>query len=150
MGYQSTQWHPENISIVALIAGLWNNWIEPHFLSTCVLSTYVYRWWCLRVGLRSYWLSTNPAILFVFFTLFVTCFVHNVATTVSYDWKELLDIRTGIVHLKLDEEFFFNESDTRDILQTPDQAQTPWFAGEGNWDWGKILWCLVRIRQRVT
>jgi hypothetical protein len=39
--------------------------------------------------------------------------------------KELLDIRTAIAHLKLDEEFFFNESDGRNIIQTPDQAHIP-------------------------
>ena len=49
-------------------------------------------------------------------------FVHNVAAIVSFDRKELLDIRIAIAHLKLDKEFFFNESDGRDILlQTPDQ-----------------------------
>jgi hypothetical protein len=57
--------------------------------------------------------------------LFITCFVYNVADTVSYDQKELLDTRTAIAQLKLDKEFFFNESDGRDILQTPDQAQIP-------------------------
>ena len=62
-------------------------------------------------------------MLFCFLKLFVTYFVHNVAATVSYDRKELLDIRTGITHLKL--ELFFNESDASDILQTPDQAPIP-------------------------
>jgi hypothetical protein len=37
-----------------------------------------------------------------FFALFATNFVHNVAAAVSYDRKELLDIRTAITHLKLD------------------------------------------------
>jgi hypothetical protein len=36
-----------------------------------------------------------------------------------------MDIRIAITHLKLDEEFFFNESDGREILQTPDKAQIP-------------------------
>jgi hypothetical protein len=67
----------------------------------------------------------QPCYYVCFFALFVTCFVHNVAATVSYDRKELLDIRTGITHFKLDEEFFFNESDARDILRMPDQAQIP-------------------------
>jgi hypothetical protein len=58
--------------------------------------------------------------------LFVTCFVHNVAATVSYDRKEFLNIRTAIAHIKQDKEFFFNESDGRNILlQTPDQVQIP-------------------------
>ena len=72
-------------------------------------------------------LALNQPCYFVcFFALVITYFVHNVAATVSYDRKELLDIRTGIPHFKLDEEFFFNESDGWDILlQTPDQAQIP-------------------------
>ncbi|XP_014034105.1 nucleolar and coiled-body phosphoprotein 1 isoform X2 [Salmo salar] len=48
----------------------------------------------------------------------------NVGNT-SKRSAELLDIRTGIIHLKLDEEFFFNESDARDILQISDQAPVP-------------------------
>ena len=62
-----------------------------------------------------------------FFTLFVTYFVHNVSATVSYDRKELLDIRTAITRLELDEHFFFNESDAKDLLQTPDKVQIPSF-----------------------
>jgi hypothetical protein len=65
----------------------------------------------------------QPCYFVSFFPLFVTCFIHNVAATISYDRKELLDIRTGITHLRLDKEFFFNESDGRDILQTADQSQ---------------------------
>jgi hypothetical protein len=61
----------------------------------------------------SYWLLTNHAILFVFFALFITCFVHNVAS------NELLDISTAVSYLKLYEEFFFTELDGRDIIQTP-------------------------------
>lgn len=37
-----------------------------------------------------------------FFALFVTYFVHNVDATISYDRKEILDIRTAITHLELD------------------------------------------------
>lgn len=37
-----------------------------------------------------------PKQLCVFFALFVTYFVHTVSATVSYDRKELLDIRTAI------------------------------------------------------
>ena len=51
-----------------------------------------------------------------FFTLFVTHSVHKVAATISYDRKELLDIKTVIPHLELDKDFFFNESDERDLL----------------------------------
>jgi hypothetical protein len=56
--------------------------------------------------------------------LFVTYFVYNVDATVSYDRKELL-IRTAIIHLKLDEDFFFNESDRKDIMLLSDKAQIP-------------------------
>jgi hypothetical protein len=61
----------------------------------------------------------------LFFALFVTHFVHNVAATISYDRKELLDIRTAITHLDLDEDFFFNESDAKNILLCQDKAQIP-------------------------
>ena len=37
-----------------------------------------------------------------FCELFVTYFVHNVSATVSYGQKKLLDIRTVITHLRLD------------------------------------------------
>ena len=47
---------------------------------------------------------TIRAIFCVFcFALFVTYFVHNVAATVSYTRKDLLDIRTVFTHLELDE-----------------------------------------------
>ena len=96
--------------------------------------------------------ALNQLCYFVcFFALFVTCFVHNVATTISYDRKEFLDIRTGITHLKLDEEFFFNESDARNILRTPDQAQIPVIRWKRKRRFReKRLGCLVRIRQRVA
>jgi hypothetical protein len=38
--------------------------------------------------------------------LFVTYFVHNVAATVSYGRKELLDIRTVITHLEMDKYYY--------------------------------------------
>jgi hypothetical protein len=48
-------------------------------------------------------LALNQPCYFVcFFALIETYFVHNVAATVSYDRKELLDIRTAITHLELD------------------------------------------------
>jgi hypothetical protein len=40
-----------------------------------------------------------------FFYIFVTHIVHNVAT-VSCDRKELLDIRTAIIHLELEKNIF--------------------------------------------
>jgi hypothetical protein len=63
----------------------------------------------------------------VFSTLFVTCFEHNVSATVSYDQKDLLDIRTAITHPVLDEYFFFNESDGKDLC--PTGLSSPPFAG---------------------
>ena len=55
-------------------------------------------------------------LFWVFFFVFVvTCFVHNVSATVSYDRKELLDIITVIIHLVLDKDFDFNESDMKDF-----------------------------------
>ena len=65
--------------------------------------------------------------------------------------KELLDIRTAITHLVLDEEFFFNESDWRDLLETPDQAQIPVIRWRRKLRFhGKRSGCLVRIRRRVA
>jgi hypothetical protein len=61
--------------------------------------------------------APNKLCYFVcFFALFVTYFVHNFAAPVSYDQKELLDIRRAITHLELDKDFFLNESDVKDIL----------------------------------
>lgn len=54
-------------------------------------------------------------------------FVHKVAATVSYG-RKLLDIRTEITHLELDKYFFFNESDSKDILLLGEQAPIPSFA----------------------
>jgi hypothetical protein len=61
----------------------------------------------------------------MFFTLFVTYFVHNFSATVSYDRKYLLDIRAAITHPVLNEFFSFNESDGKDLHQTPDKALIP-------------------------
>jgi hypothetical protein len=85
-----------------------------------------------------------------FFSLFVTYFVHNVAATVSYDQKELLDIRTVTTHLKLDEDIFFNESDAKDILLLRDQARIPNICVNRRWKYrGWRAGCLVRIHRRV-
>ena len=49
--------------------------------------------------------ALNQLCYFVcFFALFVTYFVHNVDATISYDRKELLDIRTAIT--QMDKDFF--------------------------------------------
>ena len=96
-------------------------------------------------------LALNQPYFVCFFALLVTCFVHNVAATVSYDRKEFLDIRTGITHTKLDEEFFFNESDARDILRTPNQAQMPVTRWKRKRRFRrKRSGYLVRIRRRVA
>ena len=44
----------------------------------------------------------QPCYLVCYFAVFVTYSVHDVAATVSYDRKELLDIRTAITHHGLD------------------------------------------------
>ena len=71
-------------------------------------------------------------IFFRFFALFVTNFVHTVAATVSYDLKELLEIRTGITHLKLDEVaggiYYYRH---------PTRPRSPAFTGEGKGDFAK-------------
>ena len=45
----------------------------------------------------------QPCNFFIFYSaLFLDHFIHNVAANISYDLKELLDIRTAITHLELD------------------------------------------------
>ena len=61
----------------------------------------------------------------VYFHIVLTYFARNVDATVSNDEKELMDIRTVITHLGLDKDFFFNESDAKDIMLLPDKAQIP-------------------------
>ena len=88
--------------------------------------------------------------LVCFFALFLTCFVDNVAATISYDRKELLDIRTAIIHLRLDKEFFLNESNGREIRKTPGKAQIPSIHWRRKQRFRrKRSGCLVRIRRRV-
>ena len=43
----------------------------------------------------------------------------------SYNHEALLDIRTAITYPVLEEHFFFNESDRKDLLQMPDKAPIP-------------------------
>jgi hypothetical protein len=57
-------------------------------------------------GMAAVLRAPNQLWYFVFFTLFVTYFVFNVAATDSYAQKELLDIRPAITHLELDEDLF--------------------------------------------
>ena len=86
-----------------------------------------------------------------FSALFVIYFVHNVSAIVSYNRKELLDIRTAITHLVLDEDFFFNEAAAKDIIQTPDKAQIPIICKRKRQRyWGRRSGCLVRIRRRAS
>jgi hypothetical protein len=47
------------------------------------------------------WALKQLCYFVCFFALFVTYFVCDVAATISYDVKELLDIRTAITHLEL-------------------------------------------------
>ena len=68
-------------------------------------------------------LGTFLCYFVCFFSLFVTHFVNNFAATVSYDQKELLDRRTEISHLELDEDFVFNETDAEDILLCQNKPQ---------------------------
>ena len=84
------------------------------------------------------------------YALFVTYFVHNISATVSYDRKELLDIRTAIIHLVLEEDFFFNESEAKDLPQTPDKALIPIIRRRKRRRYrGRRSGCLVRIRRPV-
>ena len=78
------------------------------------------------------------------FVLFVTYFVHNVSSIVSYDRKELLDIRTVITNPVLDKYFSFNELDVKDLLQTPDKANIPVIRMRKRYR-RRRLGCLVRI-----
>ena len=88
----------------------------------------------------------------VFFALFVTYFVHNVSATVSTAKKELLDIRTAITHLGLDEDFSKTKTTHKTISKHTTGPTSPLFAkgsdagtedkepdawsgpGEGDWE----------------
>ena len=92
---------------------------------------------------------TSCSIVYVFFALSVNYFVHNASATLSYDQKELLDIRTAITHPVLEENFFFNESDRKDLLQMPDKALIPVIRRRKRRRYRKQRsGCLVRIRCR--
>ena len=67
--------------------------------------------WRQKKWQQFYGRPTNCAIIvFFFFALFVTYFVHNVSATIFYGKKELLDIRTAITHLGLDKDFFLQQA----------------------------------------
>jgi hypothetical protein len=56
-----------------------------------------------------------------------------------------------ITHLILDKDFFFNKSDTKDLLQTPDKVQIPVICMTKRQRYrGRRLGCLVGIRWRVS
>ena len=75
-------------------------------------------------GIAAILQDPNQLCYFVcFFALFVTHFVHNVAATISYDRKKLLDIRTAILTSNWTK--MFNEPDAKDILLCQDKAQIP-------------------------
>ena len=102
-------------------------------------------------GMAAVLRAPNQLCYFVcYFALFVTYFVRNVSATVSYDRKELLDIRTAITHLELDEDCFFYESDAKDLLQIPDRAQIPVLHTKRRHRYReRRSGCLVTISQRV-
>ena len=98
--------------------------------------------------------APNQLCYFVcFFALFVTHFVHvadTISYTISYDQKELLDIRTAITHLKLDKDVLFNDSDTKNILLCQGKAQIHVISVKKRWrNRGRMAWCLVRIHRWV-
>ena len=72
-----------------------------------------------------------------YFALFVTYFVHNVAATVSYDRKDLLDIRTAITHLEMDENISLMIWTGRIYSKHPNRPSSPSFAGERNGDFAE-------------
>jgi hypothetical protein len=88
---------------------------------------------------------TNCAFVYAFFAYFV----NNVSATVSYDQKELLNIRTATTQPMLDEYFFFNELDGKDLLQTPDKTLILVIHRRKRRRYrGRRSGCLVRIRGR--
>jgi hypothetical protein len=67
--------------------------------------------------------------------------------TLSYDQKELLDIMTAITNPVLEEDFSFNKSDAKDLLQTPDKALIPVIHRRKRQRYrGRRSGCLVRIQ----
>ena len=89
--------------------------------------------WRRRVELPSFLALNQPCYLVCFFVLFVTCFVHNVAATISYDLKELLVIRTVITYFRLDS--FSSMSQTgRIYYRHPTRPRTPSFTEGRNLD----------------
>ena len=69
-------------------------------------------------------------LLCVFFTLFVTYFVHNVWANVLYGKKDLLDIRTAITHLGLDKDFFLQQAGRTGHSPNTWQGQHPSYLQE--------------------
>jgi hypothetical protein len=62
------------------------------------------------VGNGGCFMGSGPIVLFCLsFCADLNFFLHNVSAIVSYDRKELLDIRTAITNLDLDDDFYFNE-----------------------------------------
>jgi hypothetical protein len=60
--------------------------------------------------------------------LFVTYFIRNVSATISYDRKELLDIRAEMTHLVLYEDLlkkniYIYESDAKDLLHSDEEER---------------------------
>ena len=122
---------------------LWWNWLSWRPLQEKKTQSYLCspRKWRWKKWQQFYWRPKNCAIVWGFFALFVTYFVHNVSATVSYGRKELLDIRTAITHLGLD--------NAPDILQTPHRADIPVICKRKQRRYrGQRAGCLVRTRKR--
>ena len=73
------------------------------------------------------------------------CFCH----CILLQKKKLLDIRTAITHLGLDQQKKFNKQEAQDILRTPDKANIPIIGKRKRRRYrGHRAGCLVRIRRR--
>jgi hypothetical protein len=95
--------------------------------------------WSTSFDGRDRWLPfyglCNCAI--VFFSIIYNLF--NFSATVSYDRKQLLDIRTAITHLVLNEYCFSLTSRTQRIyFRQPTRPTSPSFAGESDGDIGDV------------
>ena len=53
------------------------------------------------------------------------CVFYLISAIISYNQKQLLDIRTANTNVDWDEDFYFIESAAVDVLLIPDQAIVP-------------------------
>jgi hypothetical protein len=103
--------------------------------------------WRRKTWQQFYGRSTNCAITFGFFTIFVNYFVHIVSATVSYGRKELLDIRTAITHLELDKDYFHNKQDMI-FSKQPAGPESQFFARGSDAGTEDEDGCLARTHRR--